>query len=218
MRHDLPLDEQHKVSSGGDRLRWPLACPRQAWDDLVRLDWCLARPALDRSGRLMRLLDLPAWQRRGAGSVAETAAAESPPLPAPDAVAACTADFEQLAIEVDGGAYRPTAGNLAPRWEFSPALGRLCGSVVLAPRIAEPALPDFTEYLLRLNGDLRFARVGYLGRGIALQVVFAAEDRRWLDLGQDALSVIYELLRPQVAWWNQPRELVVDLFREAAGL
>ncbi len=216
MRHDFSV-AQKKAPSGGDRQRWPLAHPRHAWEDLLRLDWSLARPALDRSGQLVRLLDVPAWQRRGAGSVAETAAVESPPVLAPDAVAADTADFEQLAIEVDGGSYRPTGRSRTPRWEFSPALGRLCGSVVLAPRIAEPGLPDFTEYLLRLNRDLRFARVGYFGRGISLRVVFPAEDRRWLDLGQDSLSVIYDLLRPQVAWWSQPRELVADLFREAAG-
>jgi hypothetical protein len=217
MRHDS-LIEERPVSNGSGRRRWLLECPRQEWDDLARLDWSLARPALDRAGRLVRLLDLPAWQRDGAGGLAETAAAESALVPAPDAVAACPAGFAPFTIEVDGGAYRPTVRSRAPRWEFSPALGRLRGSLVLAPRIAAPVLADFSAYLLRLNRDLRFARAGYAGRGVSLQVVFPAEDRRWLDLGQDALRVVYELLRPQVAWWNQPRELVGDLFREAAGL
>ncbi len=217
MRHNLTIEQQKAASSGGDRRSWPLTRPRPEWDALIGLDWSWTRPALDPSGRLVRLLDLPAWQRCGADRVAETASAESPPVQAPDAVAACTADFEGLAIEIDGGAYRPTDKGWSPRWEFSPSLGRLRGSVILVPRIAGPGLPDFTEYLLRLNRDLRFARVGYLDQGIALQVVFPAEDRRWLNLGQDALCVIVELLRPQAVWWSRPHELVTDLFHKAAG-
>jgi hypothetical protein len=200
--------------SGGIRLLWPVESPRLESDELVRPDWSLARTALDHFGRLVRLIDLPPWLQVDASSAVEMALAETPPMVTCDAVAAGESDFEKLGIEVEGGNYRPANRGWATRWEFSPGLSRLRGSVLLAAG-CEAGPPAFTEYLLRLNRDLRFARVGYLDRGIALQVVLAAGDRRWLNLAEDALRTIRELLRPQVGWWNQLRELVADLLREA---
>jgi hypothetical protein len=169
---------------------------------------------LDHSSSLIRVVDLPAWRRGGSGNIGEKATAELPPVLPSDALPAHEAELEQLGIEIDGGTYCPAGRGGAPRWEFSPSLGRLCGSVLLVG-VCQPGLPAFAEYLLRLNRDLRFARIGYLGRGIALQVVLCAGDRRWLALAQNALNALQELLRPQVAWWNQPRELVADLFCQA---
>lgn len=206
---------EQEAFSGGIRLWWPCACHSSTLDELAELDWSLARLALDPLGRLIRLVDVPAWQRAGAKDLGRMASAEVPPVMAHDASAAYDAELETVGIEVDGGTYWPGGQNHAARWEFSPTLGRFCGSIMLA-RAFPRRLPAFTEYILRLNRDVRFARIGYQQGGIAMQVVFCRGDRRWLAFAQDVLMTLQELLRPEAAWWDQPRALVAALLHQAS--
>ena len=109
-------------------------------------------------------------------------------------------------IDIEGAAYRPTSAGQVIRWQLSPRLKRLRGQVCAARTSTRSR--RFARYLLHLNHDLRFVRVGYDDHGIALQAVLPCDDPKWLDHAESALMAIYDVLRPQIAWWLQPPELV----------
>ncbi|MBM4089076.1 MAG: hypothetical protein FJ276_06545 [Planctomycetes bacterium] len=180
-------------------------------DELVTLDWSLGRPARDRAGRLCRVIDVPNSRTRVAEFDCEAALREPLPLVVSDA---CSpgAGFECDGIDVDGAMYESTKWRAA-RWERSPSLNRLRGYIPLAS-IRKPC-PAFLEYVLRLNEDIRFARVGCLGDGtVALQAVLFHQDQAWLRSARNALKVLLEILGPQARWWIHT-ELVADLLDQA---
>ena len=200
--------------SGGVRFERPLARPLAA-DVLMRLDWSLSRPAIDPSGRLVEVIDVPVTEPTSmAPALRDKKWFEPLPVLAPDATVAGAAELGSSGIEMEGTTYQPTGSGLAPCWQYSPALGRLRGHVVLT-RAAQPPLAAFEQYLLRLNLNIRFVRLGCRNDGIALQAVVPSDDRYWLTGVQDALLHVCDLLRPQAAWWDQPRALVEDLFHQA---
>jgi hypothetical protein len=213
MKTSAKIEEE--VFSGGVRLWRPLTGRPEGADALTRLDWSLSRPAFDRSGRAGRLIDLPASSLATGPEMNKIAWLESSPVEATDARASRATEWGESGIEIDGGTYCPANKDAAARWEYSPGLGRRRGQVLLARR-GSPAPAAFHDYLLRLNRNLRFVGVGFVGDAVFLQVVVQGDDRAWLGLARDALVHVYGVLRSQVAWWCQPRELIEDLFRQAA--
>jgi hypothetical protein len=200
--------------SGGVRFERPLARPLAA-DVLTELDWSLSRPAIDPSGRLVELLDAPVTEPNFMEpDLCAKKWFEPLPVLAPDATVAGIAELGSSGIELEGATYQPACDGFAPCWQYSPSLGRLRGHVVLT-HAAQPRLAAFENYLLQLNSNIRFVRLGCRDDGIALQAVVPNDDRYWLAVVQDALIHVCELLRPQAAWWDQPRALVEDLFHQA---
>jgi hypothetical protein len=187
------------------------------WDpcaDLVEvadLDWSLARPALNSWGQLVRVFEMPDWRQGDAGNLLDQASEAFTRLDSADAAPASEL-LVGSGIEMDDGAYRSTPAGRAIRWEFSPGLGRLRGQLCAAS--AGSRSSRFAQYLLHLNWDLRFIRVGYAEAGIALQAVLPGHDRRWVELAESALTTLSDVLRPQFSWWHQPRWLVDDLFHQ----
>lgn len=202
--------------SGGVRFERPLEQPQAATADvLTQLDWSLSRPAIDSLGRLVEVVDVPVTEFN---SMEPDSRAknwfELLPVLAPDATVAGAAELGDSGIEMEGMTYQqPTVSGLTACWQHSPALGRLRGHVVLT-RGTQPRLAAFENYLLQLNSNIRFVRLGCRDEGIALQAVVPSDDRRWLTVARDALLHVCELLRPQAAWWDQPA-LVEDLFHQA---
>ena len=201
--------------SGGVRIERPLAQPLAATADvLLQLDWSLSRPAIDPSGRLVELIDVPVTELNSPQPDSRDKNWFGPlPVLATDATVAGAAELGDSGIEMEGMTYQPTGNGFAPCWQYSPALGRLRGHVVLTPG-TQPRLAAFENYLLQLNSNIRFVRLGCRDDGIALQAVVPSDDRYWLTVVQDALLHVCELLRPQAAWWDQ-RALVGDLFHQA---
>jgi hypothetical protein len=117
-------------------------------------------------------------------------------------------------IEIEGTTCCPGGEGTTLSWQRSQQLRRLRGQARLAHAdLLESA--EFNDYLLRFNHSVRFARLGWQGDAIALQVVVPIDDRYWLAIAGETLVHVSRLLRPQVAWWDQPRALVEDLFQQA---
>jgi hypothetical protein len=212
MRNRLtaPGGEEH-FSVGVRRWR-PLATSVDVIQ-LAQLDWSVARPALDRVGRLVRVMEVPTWRRGDVERLllqASTSSARfdvaADAMPAPELLVGS-------GIDVDGAAYRMTPAGQAIRWEFSPSLDQLRGRLCMA-QCVDARSDKFARYLLHLNWDLRFIRIGYAGSDIALQAVLPDRDRRWVELAEGAFTTLCDVLRSQAAWWHQPRWLVDDLFRQ----
>jgi hypothetical protein len=211
LKTEIPYEcEQFR---GGTRLWWPFQAEVLERSQLLQLDWSLSRPARDRGGRLVRLIDLPDWVAgAGPGRVADVAIAESPPVLPQDV--SPNAAWDGVHIEVGEEVFVGVGKNDAARWEYSPRLGRYRGLLTLL-RTIQPFPNAFEEYLLRLNASLRFARVGHHDDGIALCVVAISGDCRWSTLAQNALAGIAAILRRQVAWWAEPSEVLADLLANA---
>jgi hypothetical protein len=207
-RPTSPLREE--VFSAGVR-HWFRLAPCDDLIGLVELDWSLARPALGVRGQLVRVLEVPAWRQGDAVNLLE----QVPGAPARFDAADARPASELLVgsgIELHDGAYRPTPAGRAIRWEYSPGLDLLRGR--LRADSAGARSTRFAQYLLHLNWDLRFIRIGYAEAGIALQAVLPGHDRRWVELAESALATLCYVLRSQFSWWHQPRWLVDDLFHQ----
>ncbi len=200
--------------SAGVRRWFPLS-RRAGLIELTKLDWLLTRPALDGRGRLVRVMEVPAWRRGDVDRLLDQASNASARFVAADAAPAPEL-LVGSSIEVDDASYRTTPAGHCIRWEFSPGLDRLCGTLCVAQATGARS-SRFAQYLLHLNWDLRFIRIGYAGADIALQAVLPGHDRLWVELAEGAFTTICDVLRPQFSWWHQPRWLVDDLFRQVDG-
>ena len=208
---------EHQISvtpfSGGFRLQRRLTPPRRAE---LRLDWSWSQLAIDRAGRLVELVDVPAaphagtdparrranWFRTAAGAGSRHDRGRGSPL------ARC-GDRNRKGKPISPRAADPrSAGSTVLR------SAGYAGMSYWHVRI-EPPLESFEKYLLRLNANLRFVRLGFRDDCIALQAVLPSDDPGWLNVAQDALIHVRDLLQKQVAWWGQPRVLVKELFHQA---
>ena len=207
----LKATDIHKTPfSGGTRFSIRLGTGAHHRADLAQLDWSLCRFVEDREGQLHRIIDVPRVPSSVEPPDCRFALTEASPVLAPDSVDAALTGLTS-GIEIEGATYRAARRGLTTRWEFSPGLRRLRGRTTLAS-MTHSVSPALAGYFLRLNADLRFARVGCVDTEIALQVVVPSDDRHWREVAENALGSLFDVLARQAAWWSKPSELLDEFF------
>jgi hypothetical protein len=206
-KHDI----QRSAFSGGTRYWCALA---EDSPDATHAEWSFSRPGRDPAGQLVRLVDVPSCYSKDPERLGDVVLTEREPVRRLEAVAPNARSFTDGGIEIGTGWYCPLNGGCVAKWETSGALQRLCGSVQLA-HLENGTPSPLRTYLLALNWDLRFVRVGVGGQEVLLQVVVPDDEAQWLRLAHQVLETIYQMLQPQTSWWRQPRHMLQELLQRA---